>query len=217
MKFHIVRSGETLENILFTYSLSKDELVENNKHIRNWNKLIPGSKIKIPTITKVIDQDIMEMEPFISEYYPHKNILEKRDEDNIVINLEQDDSKPVSLVDDDVIKPEAMSDFVEKDENNQLESEPTDKSIEESVIINNHENINDNKDTEKHINIDDLKANNRQDQDNNITNKEINTNDKMTEKKEAKPLNKRKVKYYPYYYFNPYYGQYFLYYYPIYE
>jgi len=216
MKFHIVRSGETLENILFTYSLSKDELVENNKHIRNWNKLIPGSKIKIPTITKVIDQDIMEMEPFISEYYPHKNILEKeRDEENAVISLVQDDSKPVSLVDNDVNNTQEMSDFVEKEENSQSELIDINNNQNIDKIENTNNNTDKNKD--KYMNIDDFKINNRQEQESNITNKEINTNDKMTEKKEAKPLNKRKVKYYPYYYFNPYYGQYFLYYYPIYE
>lgn len=216
MKFHIVRSGETLENILFTYSLSKDELVENNKHIRNWNKLIPGSKIKIPTITKVIDQDIMEMEPFISEYYPHKNILEKeRDEENAVISLVQDDSKPVSLVDNDVNNTQEMSDFVEKEENSQSELININNNQNIDKIENTNNNTDKNKD--KYMNIDDFKINNRQEQESNITNKEINTNDKMTEKKEAKPLNKRKVKYYPYYYFNPYYGQYFLYYYPIYE
>ena len=82
MKFHIIRSGETIDKIMFIYSLTKDELVQNNKHIRNWNKLVPGTKIKIPIITEAIDQDILDMEPFIEEYYPKKNILFDEEKNN---------------------------------------------------------------------------------------------------------------------------------------
>ncbi len=46
MKFHIVQMNETIEKILFLYNLSKDELVEENRHIKRWDKLIPGTKPK---------------------------------------------------------------------------------------------------------------------------------------------------------------------------
>lgn len=70
MKFHIVQMNETIEKILFLYNLSKDELVEENRHIKRWDKLIPGTKLKIPIITSVVDSEVMEMEPFIEDYYP---------------------------------------------------------------------------------------------------------------------------------------------------
>ena len=41
MKFHIVRTGET-ERTSFLYNLTKDELVEENRHIRVWDRLIPN-------------------------------------------------------------------------------------------------------------------------------------------------------------------------------
>jgi hypothetical protein len=70
MKFHIVRTGESLEDILFLYNLTKDELVEDNRHIRVWEKLIPGTKLKIPSITESIEYEVNDMEPFIEDYYP---------------------------------------------------------------------------------------------------------------------------------------------------
>jgi hypothetical protein len=70
MKFHIVCEGETLERIAFLYSLSEEELQKENKHIRVWNRLIPGTKLKIPIISEVIDQDVSSMEPFVEDYYP---------------------------------------------------------------------------------------------------------------------------------------------------
>ncbi|MFY9422364.1 MAG: LysM peptidoglycan-binding domain-containing protein [Bacilli bacterium] len=70
MKFHIVRTGETVEDILFLYNLTKDELVEENRHIRVWDRLIPGTKLKIPPLTEAIEDDVSEMEPFVEDYYP---------------------------------------------------------------------------------------------------------------------------------------------------
>lgn len=70
MKFHIVRNGETLEDILYIYNIKKDELVENNKHIRVWDKLIPGTKLKIPSIPEAVDLEVTDMEPFVEDYYP---------------------------------------------------------------------------------------------------------------------------------------------------
>ncbi|MCK9536544.1 MAG: LysM peptidoglycan-binding domain-containing protein [Bacilli bacterium] len=76
MKFHIVRNNETLEDILFLYNLTKDELMEQNQHIRVWNKIIPGTKLKIPPITDAVEQDISDMEPFVEDYYPKLNYKE---------------------------------------------------------------------------------------------------------------------------------------------
>lgn len=70
MKFHIVRDGETVREIMFLYSITEDELKEENRHIRSWDRLIPGTKLKISTLCEADDNDILQMEPFIEDYYP---------------------------------------------------------------------------------------------------------------------------------------------------
>lgn len=73
MKFHIVRNHETVKEILNTYSLNINELKEYNRHVRDWSRLIPGTKLKIPIINEAVEQDIIDMEPFIEDYYPRNN------------------------------------------------------------------------------------------------------------------------------------------------
>lgn len=62
--------GETLERIAFLYQLEEEEIKKENKHIRMWGQLVPGTKLKIPTISETVEQDIAMMEPFIEDYYP---------------------------------------------------------------------------------------------------------------------------------------------------
>lgn len=124
LKFHIVRNKETLEDILYIYNLNKDELVEQNKHIRVWEKLIPGTKLRIPPIPDAVEVEMSDMEPFVEDYYPSINedigkvskIYEEEidqsvankvdlDEDKIVVNtLEQKDTKE-SPKETAVVKP----------------------------------------------------------------------------------------------------------------
>lgn len=112
-----MRSGETLEKIMFTYSLTKDELVESNRHVRNWKELIPGSKLKIPVITENIDDDIMDMEPFIEDYYPKQNSIDKilstvEELDEIKLTSENtlEESKTKNI---DSLNEESNEDFIE--------------------------------------------------------------------------------------------------------
>lgn len=81
MKEHIVKNGETIEKIMFIYSATKDELLEANKHIKNVDNLIPGTKLKIPIITKVVDDDMMNLDPFIEDYYEiNEELFDEKEE-----------------------------------------------------------------------------------------------------------------------------------------
>lgn len=160
MKFHIVRSGETLEKIMFMYEVTEDEIKEVNKHIKNFRNLIPGSKLKIPTITENIDEEIMEMEPFVEDYYP-KNDYEEEQE----VMLEPEE--PLVEVESPL-----------KDEN----------EVKEEI---------------KEVQID--------------INKETRESLSKEKEKPEKASPKHKLNYYPYYYYNPYYGRYFVYYLPVYS
>lgn len=156
MKFHIVRSGETLEKIMFMYEVTEDEIKEVNKHIKNFRNLIPGSKLKIPTITENIDDEIMEMEPFVEDYYP-KNDYEEEQE--------------VML-------------------------EPEEPLVEVESSLKDETEV-------KEVQID--------------INKETRESLPKEKEKPEKASPKHKLNYYPYYYYNPYYGRYFVYYLPVYS
>ena len=95
MKFHIVRNQETTKEILQIYSLSINELKEVNRHVRDWNKLIPGTKLKIPIINEAIEQDIIDMEPFVEDYYPRNDepLFQEKEEDNIQSEIVENDKE----------------------------------------------------------------------------------------------------------------------------
>ena len=82
MKFHIVGNGESIDDILNGYDITFDELKNENKHIRIWEYLIPGTKLKIPVLTESIIENINEIEPFIEDYYPKLKIQD--DYENII-------------------------------------------------------------------------------------------------------------------------------------
>ena len=77
MKFHIVGSNETIREILRAYDMTFEELKKENKHIRRWDNLIPGTKLKIPVITESMNEEINSTEPFIEDYYPKMRIDEE--------------------------------------------------------------------------------------------------------------------------------------------
>lgn len=145
MKFHIVGNGETVEDILRGYDLTIEELKNENKHIRIWNKLIPGTKLKIPILSEAIIEDINTIEPFIEEYYPKIKI----EEDNQIINEFGDESNEVEiteLIDEDNANSEK---YLNHEDNNSIQETVEEDNINEEVnqqvkIINNRENINKN-------------------------------------------------------------------------
>ena len=102
MKFHIVKNGESLKDILFMYSITEDEFRELNRHIKSWKDLIPGIKVKIPVIPESVDNDILDMEPFIEDYYPKNDSYEEEEyeeeskiEDNDIYENKVEEKKEV--------------------------------------------------------------------------------------------------------------------------
>ena len=120
MKFHIVENGERVKDILFLYSLNIDELKECNRHIKFWDKLIPGTKIKIPVIPESVDNDIMEMEPFIEDYYPVNNETFDESEDTIddldENNIEEEKTEIISENNNDESTSKQQQEIEKKDE-----------------------------------------------------------------------------------------------------
>ena len=91
MKFHIVGNGESIEDILNGYDITFDELKNENKHIRIWHNLIPGTKLKIPVLTETIIEEINEVEPFIEDYYPK---IKVEDEPYTLVEEEKEELIP---------------------------------------------------------------------------------------------------------------------------
>ena len=56
MTFHIVRMNEKIEKIALNYQLDIDEIKSNNKYIKDWNHLIPGTKLRLPEISNVLNE-----------------------------------------------------------------------------------------------------------------------------------------------------------------
>ena len=77
MTFHIVRMDEKIERIALNYQLDIDEIKAHNKYIKDWDHLIPGTKLRLPEISIALNEELDNYEPFIEEYYPKlsKNLL----------------------------------------------------------------------------------------------------------------------------------------------
>ena len=70
MTFHIVRMDEKIERIALNYQLDIDEIKAQNKYIKDWDHLIPGTKLRLPEISIALNEELDNYEPFIEEYYP---------------------------------------------------------------------------------------------------------------------------------------------------
>ena len=121
MNYHIIRSGENIEKIAYGYNVDIEEITRINKHISNWQKLVPGTKIKLPEISNQLAMELDEVEPFIEDYYP-KIELPIKEESNVQEN---------SIIQDYVIDEQ-----VEKTE------DAVDKDISEKKITKNKKQTN---------------------------------------------------------------------------
>ena len=83
MNTHIVRVNEKIEKIASLYHLNIEEIIKMNKHIQDWDHLIPGTKIRLPEISEMVQIELDNTEPFIEEYYP------KIDVDTIKDNVQE--------------------------------------------------------------------------------------------------------------------------------
>ncbi len=135
MKYHIVGNGESVQEILRGYDLSIDELKNENKHIRSWNYLIPGTKLKIPILSESLIEDINEIEPFIEDYYPKIKI----EEQNYEIIEEENIEEEVIINNQKIMKN------IETDNEVVIDNEPIsltkEKTIEEKIEIPKENNM----------------------------------------------------------------------------
>ena len=53
MNTHIVRVNEKIEKIASIYNLSTEEIIKINHHIKDWNNLIPGTKLRFQKLFKL--------------------------------------------------------------------------------------------------------------------------------------------------------------------
>ena len=73
MRYHIVRTTDTIERIANVYNMTIYEIKTNNTHISDWRHLIPGTKIMLPAIPDYVKDELDDTEPFIEDYYPKIN------------------------------------------------------------------------------------------------------------------------------------------------
>ncbi|MCL2521839.1 MAG: hypothetical protein FWE36_03155 [Erysipelotrichales bacterium] len=83
MIIHVVKPNEKLGDILFNYKCERNELISINMHITNWEKLIAGTKLRIPMVTNEVVEILEETEPFVEDYYLH-NIAQKIPNEEVV-------------------------------------------------------------------------------------------------------------------------------------
>lgn len=141
MKFHIVSSRENIKKIAFLYNMDIEEIQKENRHIRDWVNLVPGTKLKIPVLSETLINEVNDFEPFIEDYYPKYDLNEKIDQNEIEtdesINVEVNASEYVSNVKSEE-NPEQS-----KEEINEQEEVKEVKEIEKKEEVIRNEEIKD--------------------------------------------------------------------------
>lgn len=106
MNYHIVRVNEKLEKIASIYNLMPNEIIDINHHIKDWNNLVPGTKLRLPEIPSIVEEELDNTEPFIEEYYPKIEPTEfvKQTIDNTTLKEEIEDVPIESKKSSEVVK-----------------------------------------------------------------------------------------------------------------
>jgi morphogenetic protein associated with SpoVID len=60
VKIHVVQSGETLSKIAQRYNVELDKIKELNTHLANPENIMPGMKIKIPSVSKPVKKETVQ-------------------------------------------------------------------------------------------------------------------------------------------------------------
>lgn len=116
MTFHIVRMDEKIEKIALNYQLDIEEIKAYNKYIKDWNHLIPGTKLRLPEISNTLNEELDNYEPFIEEYYPklsnnYSNNVGPSDEvemvSNVVNESNDDEGKKTKQVEQTLVLPKS--------------------------------------------------------------------------------------------------------------
>lgn len=87
MNIHIVRVNEKIERIALLYNLTIDEIIKINQHVKDWNHLIPGTKLRLPEIPEIVRTELDNTEPFIEEYYPKIDVQTILDNNQNIENI----------------------------------------------------------------------------------------------------------------------------------
>lgn len=105
---HIVRPHENLAQIAASYHILETDIISNNLHVTDFNRLVAGTKLKIPFLSTTVTDTLEETESFIRDYYPTF--------DGKLKSLEEDELPKVEpkKKDDDLIPPLEKESIEEK-------------------------------------------------------------------------------------------------------
>jgi uncharacterized protein (DUF433 family) len=71
---HVVRIGESIEDILKKYQINLREFVSANPQVQSGCAMTPGTRLTIPKMNQQLEEEIEEIEPFLEDYYPRVNL-----------------------------------------------------------------------------------------------------------------------------------------------
>ena len=88
---HIVKNGQTINDIIDMYHLTLEEVKKYNQHITNLDYIIPGTKIIIPILTEEVKQILEGTESFVMDYYPkiEKEFIEEKVTEKKIVKVEE--------------------------------------------------------------------------------------------------------------------------------
>ena len=98
------------------YHCEINDITGNNLHITDFKKLMAGTKLKIPFLSKEVIDTLEETESFISEYYP-----------------KFDGVKPILKEEEKTVKKEEETINISEEDNNEVKIEKKPQTSENSV------------------------------------------------------------------------------------
>lgn len=87
MLLHIVKNGESIDEILGYYHVTLKEIKNANLHITDFSNLVGGIKLRIPLVHDEIEQILESTECFLSDYY--SKIEEEYLNDTVILEVKE--------------------------------------------------------------------------------------------------------------------------------